>query len=48
VVLGVLVGSYLGSRLQSSTPAPRLKAFFAAVLVIAALLMALRVFGVVG
>ncbi|MCI4350474.1 MAG: sulfite exporter TauE/SafE family protein [Thermoplasmata archaeon] len=48
VVLGVLVGSYLGGRIQTSTPAPRLKAVFAAVLVIAALLMALRVFGVVG
>jgi uncharacterized protein len=48
VVLGVLVGSYLGGRLQTKTPAPRLKAFFAVVLVIAALLMALRVFGVVG
>lgn len=48
VVLGVLVGSYLGSRVQSTTPAPQLKAAFAIVLVVAAFLMALRVLGVVG
>jgi uncharacterized membrane protein YfcA len=48
VVLGVLVGSYVGARIQMTTPAPKLKATFAVVLVVAAVLMALRVFGVVG
>lgn len=46
VVLGMLAGSYVGTKLKPITPPPKLKVAFAAVLVAAAVLMALRAAGV--
>ncbi|HZY71121.1 MAG TPA: sulfite exporter TauE/SafE family protein [Thermoplasmata archaeon] len=46
VVLGMLVGSFVGTRLKPITPPPKLKLAFAAVLFGAAALMALRAAGV--
>jgi uncharacterized membrane protein YfcA len=46
VVLGVLAGSFVGVRLQPRASTPSLKLLFAIVVVIAAILMALRGFGV--